>query len=35
WLQNFRRVVVRYEFHAANFLAFVQLTCIMILLLHF
>lgn len=32
WLQNFRRVVVRYEFHAANFLAFVQLACIMILL---
>ncbi len=35
WLQNFRRVVVRYEFHAANLLAFVQLACIMILLRHF
>ncbi len=32
WLQNFRRLVVRYEFHAENFLAMVQLGCIMILL---
>jgi len=32
WLQNFRRVVVRYVVHAANFVAFVQLACIMILL---
>jgi transposase len=35
WLQNFRRLVVRYEFHAENFLAFVQLGCIVILLRHF
>lgn len=35
WLQNFRRLVVRYESHAANFLGFVQLGCIMILLRHF
>ena len=35
WLYNFRRTVVRYEFHAANFLAFIQLACIVILLRHF
>jgi len=34
WLQNFRRLVVRYEFHAENFLAMVQLGCIVILLRH-
>ena len=32
WLQNFRRIGVRYEFHAENFLAMVQLGCILILL---
>ena len=32
WLQNFRRLVVRYEFHVENFLAMAQLGCIMILL---
>ena len=32
WLQNFRRVTVRYEYHAQNFLTFVQLGCIVILL---
>ena len=32
WLQNFRRLVVRYEYHAQNFLAMVQLGCIIILL---
>ena len=31
WRQNFRRLVTRYERHAANFLAFVQLGCIVIL----
>lgn len=31
WLQNFRRLVTRYERHAVNFLAFVQLGCIVIL----
>lgn len=35
WLQSFRRLPVRYEYHAANFLAFVQLACIVILLRHF
>lgn len=32
WLQNFRRLVTRYERHAANFLSFLQLGCILILL---
>jgi len=32
WLQNFRRLVVRYEYHAENFLALVQLGCSIILL---
>ena len=31
WLQNFRRLVVRYEFHAENFLSFIQLGCAIIL----
>jgi transposase len=32
WLGNFRRLVVRYERHARNYLGFVQLGCILILL---
>src|SRR5215831_4267555 len=32
WLYNFRRLVVRYEYHVANYLGFIQLACIMILL---
>jgi transposase len=32
WLQNFRRTVVRYERHAENFLAMIQLACVIILL---
>jgi transposase len=35
WLHNFRRLVVRYEYHAANFLGMLQLGCIVILLRHF
>jgi transposase len=31
-LQNFRRLVVRYEYYAQNFLALVQLGCIKLLL---
>jgi transposase len=34
WLYNFRRLVVRYEYHSENYLAFVQLACLMILLRH-
>ena len=32
WLQNFRRLVVRYEYHLKNFVAMIQLGCIVILL---
>jgi transposase len=32
WLQNFRRLVVRYESKLQNFLAMIQLGCIVILL---
>lgn len=32
WLFNYRRAVVRYEYKEKNFLAFVLLACIMILL---
>jgi transposase len=32
WLQNFRRILVRYEYHDANYLGFVHLGCILILL---
>ena len=35
WLQNYRRLVVRYEYHAENFLAMLQLGCIIILLRFF
>ena len=35
WLQQFRRLVVRYEWHDANFLAMVHLACIKILLRQF
>ena len=32
WLQNYRRVVVRYERHAENFLGMLHLACCLILL---
>jgi transposase len=32
WLHKFRRVVVRYDYHAENYLGFVHLACIKILL---
>jgi transposase len=34
WLQNFRRLVVRYEHHAENFLGMLHLGCGLILLRH-
>jgi len=34
WLQNFRRLVVRYERHADNFLGMLHLGCSLILLRH-
>ena len=35
WLGNFRRLLVRYERHLANYLGFVHLGCIVILLRYF
>lgn len=35
WLQNYRRLVNRWEYHADNFLGFLHLGCICILLRHF
>jgi transposase len=32
WLHNFRRLVTRWEFHIENFLAFVHLACMKIML---
>jgi len=32
WIQNFRRCNTRYEYYEANFLGFVQLACIIILI---
>ena len=32
WLQNFRRLVVRYEYHVENFIGLLQLGCSIILL---
>jgi hypothetical protein len=32
WLQGFRRLVTRFEFHAENFLGMVRLACMKILL---
>ena len=34
WLFNFRRLVVRYEYHAANFQGFIHLAAAIILLRH-
>lgn len=35
WLQNFRRLVTRYEHNVLNFLGFVHLGCIVILMRHY
>lgn len=35
WLQNFRRVLTRFERHLENYLGFVRLGCIKILLRYF
>ena len=32
WLQHFRRILSRHEYHAANFLGFVRLGCVVILM---
>lgn len=35
WLHNFRRTVTRWEYYEENFLGFIQLACIVILLRRF
>ncbi len=35
WLQNFRRIVTRYDYYSLNYLGFVQLGCLVILLMQF
>ena len=35
WLQNFRRIIVRYEYHSDNYLGFVLLVCMLILLRYY
>jgi transposase len=35
WLQNFRRLVTRYEYHAHLFHGFVQLACLMVVMRRF
>jgi transposase len=35
WLQNFRRLVTRYEYHADLFLGFVKMACMIIVLRQF
>jgi transposase len=32
WLQNYRRLLVRHDYHLENFLGFVHLACILILM---
>jgi transposase len=32
WIQNFRRCNVRYDYHETNFLGFIQMACMIILL---
>jgi transposase len=34
WMHNFRRLVTRWEYHIENFLGFVHLACLQILLKH-
>lgn len=32
WMHNFRRLVTRWEYHVENFLGFVHLACLLLLL---
>jgi transposase len=34
WMQNYRRLVTRWEFHIENFLGFVHLACLLMLIRH-
>jgi transposase len=35
WMKNYRRLAIRYERHACNFLGMVQLFCMLTLLRHY
>lgn len=35
WLQNFRRVTTRWDYYAENYLGFIQLACMLMLLRRF
>ncbi len=35
WMKNYRRLLIRYERHACNFLGMVQLFCVLTLLRHY
>ena len=34
WMHNYRRLVTRWEYHIENFLGFVQLACLLMLIRH-
>lgn len=34
WMQNYRRLITRWEYRIENFLGFVQLACLLMLLRH-
>jgi transposase len=34
WFNNYRRLVVRWEYHSENYLGFLRLACLVILLKH-
>ena len=34
WMQNYRRLVTRWEYHIENFLGFVHLACLLMLFRH-
>ena len=34
WMQNYRRLVTRWEYHIENFLGFVHLACLIMLFRH-
>ncbi len=34
WMQNYRRLITRWEYRIENFLGFVQLACLLVLLRH-
>jgi len=35
WIQNYRRCVIRYDYNPANYLGFVQIACVLIMIKYF